>query len=112
MTATWTAEELERIGAAEELQMAPLGVDRAPRRPVPIWVVRAGADLYLRSWRGTAAGWFRAAQASHAARVREGGVERDVDLVEASDDVNDAVDAAYRVGRRPQRCTRASRRRC
>jgi hypothetical protein len=96
VTAAWTAEELERIGAAEELEMAPLGVDGAPRRPVPIWVVRAGAGPYVRSWRGTAGGWFRAAQASHAARVQAGGVERDVDLVEAGDDVNDAVDAAYR----------------
>jgi hypothetical protein len=96
VTAAWTAEELERIGAAEELQIAPLGADGAPRRPVPIWVVRVGADLYVRSWRGTAGGWFRAAQASHAARVRAVGVERDIDLVEASDDVNDAVDAAYR----------------
>ena len=26
MTAAWTAEELERIGAAEELQIAPLGL--------------------------------------------------------------------------------------
>jgi hypothetical protein len=96
VTSAWTADELERIGAAEELQMAPLDRDGAPRRPVPIWVVRAGADLYVRSWRGAAGGWFRAAQASHAARVRAGGVERDVDLVEASGDLNDAVDAAYR----------------
>ena len=89
-------QELERIGAAEELQMAPRGADGAPRPPLPIWVVRAGADLYVRSWRGTAGGWFRAVQASHAARVRAGGVERDVDLAEAGDEVNDAVDAAYR----------------
>ena len=81
---------------AEELQIAPLGADGAPRRAVPIWVVRAGGDLYVRSWRGSAGGWFRAAQASHAACVRAGGVERDVELVEAGDDVNDAVDAAYR----------------
>jgi hypothetical protein len=93
---TWTAEELERIGAAEELQIAPISADGAPRRRVPIWVVRAGADLYIRSWHGTAGGWFRAVQARHAARVRAGGIERDVDLVEAGDDVNDAVDAAYR----------------
>ena len=96
MTAAWTAEELEGIGAAEELEMAPLGADGAPRRAVLIWVVRAGADLYVRSWRGSAGGWFRAARASHTARVRAGGVEGDVELVEAGDDVNDAVDAAYR----------------
>ena len=96
MTATWTADELERIGAAEELQMAPLGADGLPRQSVPIWVVRAGANLYVRSWRGTAGGWYRTAHASHAARVRAGGVERDVELVEAGDDVDVAVDAAYR----------------
>ena len=96
MTAGWTPEELERIGAAEELEIAPLGADGAPRSRVPSWVVRAGGDLYIRSWRGTAGGWFRAAKASHAAHVRAGGVERDVELLEANDAVNDAVDAAYR----------------
>ncbi len=104
MTAGWTAEELERIDAAEELEIAPLGADRAPRRAVPVWVVRAGTDLYVRSWRGSAGGWFRAAQASHRARIRVAGVERDVALVEAGEDVNDAVDAAYRdkYGRYPR----------
>ena len=96
MTAAWTSEELERIGAAEELEIAPLRADGAPRSRVPIWVVRAGGDLYVRSWRGTGGGWFRAAKASHAAHVRAGGVERDVELLEASDAVNDAVDTAYR----------------
>ena len=96
MTAAWTAEELERIGTAEELQIAPLGADGAPRR--------RGADLgrpgRRRPLRALLARdrrrLVRAAQASHAARVRAGGVERDVDVVEAGDDVNDAVDAAYR----------------
>ncbi len=63
--ATWTADELERIAAAEELEMAPLRPDSTPRRPGPIWVVRVGDDLYVRSWRGTGGSWFRAAQATH-----------------------------------------------
>ncbi len=63
---------------------------------MPIWVVQAGANLSVRSWRGTAGGWFRAAQASRAARVRAAGVERYVVLLDAGDAVNDAVDAAYR----------------
>ena len=104
MTGTaWTPDELERIGDAEELQMAPLVADGAPRRPVPIWVVRAGEHLYVRSSRGTAGGWFRAAQASHAGHVRAGGVEKDVALIDAGGDLTDAVDAAYRAkyGRYP-----------
>ena len=94
--ATWTADELERISAAAELGMAPLRPDGTPRRPVPIWVVRVGDDVYVRSWRGTGGSWFRAAQAPHEARVRAGGLEKDVVLEDAGDDVNDAVDAAYR----------------
>jgi hypothetical protein len=96
VTAAWSAADLKRIGDAEELQIAPFGADGAPHRPVPIWVVRAGEGLYVRSWRGTAGGWFRVARASHAARVRAGDVERDVDLVDAGDEVNKVVDAAYR----------------
>ena len=46
MTAAWPVEELERIGAADDLQMAPLRVDGAPRRPVRIWVVRAGGEQH------------------------------------------------------------------
>ena len=101
--AGWTRDELERIGGAEELEMAALGADGTTRRPVPIWVVRAGEDLYVRSWRGTGGGWFRAARASRAGRIRAGGVEKDVALIDAGDDVNDAVDAAYRAkyGRYP-----------
>jgi hypothetical protein len=94
-TAGWTSEELERIGTSEELNMAPLAADGTERRTVPIWVVRAGDGLYVRSWRGAGGGWFRSARASHAARVRAGGIEKEVALLEAGDEVNDAVDAAY-----------------
>jgi hypothetical protein len=94
--ATWTPDDLERIGDAEELEIAPLRADGTARRAVPIWVVRAGEDLYVRSWRGTTGGWFRAARRSDKAHVSAGGVDADVALVDAGADVNDAVDAAYR----------------
>jgi hypothetical protein len=88
----WTSEELDRIGGADELEVMPL----RSRRPVTIWVVRDGDDLYVRSWRGRSGGWFRAAQAQGAGRISAGGVDKDVDFVGADDDVNDGVDAAYR----------------
>lgn len=59
-TSGWTSDELERIGATEELEITPLAADGTARRTVPIWVVRAGDELYVRSWRGTSGGWFRA----------------------------------------------------
>ena len=45
----WTSEELNAIGNAEELQIAPHRRDGTLHRPVPIWVVRVGDDLYVRS---------------------------------------------------------------
>jgi hypothetical protein len=38
----WTAEELDRIGAADELRIAVLRPDGSLRPATPIWVVRAG----------------------------------------------------------------------
>jgi hypothetical protein len=94
---TWTSDELDRIGAAEEVQIAPLRRDGTLRTPVTVWVVRVGDDLYVRSWRGHGGAWFRAAQASHAGRIRAGGIEKDVAFVEETDpSVNDRIDAAYR----------------
>ncbi|GIW04834.1 MAG: hypothetical protein KatS3mg059_1454 [Thermomicrobiales bacterium] len=41
--------------------------------------------------------WFRAAQASHAGRIRAGSIEREVTFVEEHDPAhNDRIDHAYR----------------
>jgi hypothetical protein len=51
MTAAhWTPDELNRISRAEELEIAPQRRDGSLRRPLPIWVVRVGDDLFVRSW--------------------------------------------------------------
>jgi hypothetical protein len=96
MTA-WTSDELAAIAAADELEVAPLRPDGTPRKPVTIWVVRDGDDLYVRSYRGRDSGWFRGTQASHEGRIRAGGVDKDVTFVDEADPgVNDQIDAAYR----------------
>jgi hypothetical protein len=92
---TWTNEELDRIGEAEELEIASVRRDGTLRKPVTIWVVRHGDDLYVRSVYGRTSAWFRGAQARHEGHIRAGGVEKDVRLVE-TDDLNDEIDAAYR----------------
>jgi hypothetical protein len=93
---TWTSDELDKIGRADELQIAPVRRDGTLRTPVTVWVVRLGDDLYVRSWRGRGGAWFRAAQASHEGRIRAGGVEKDVTFVEETDPgINDQIDAAY-----------------
>jgi hypothetical protein len=93
---TWTSSELNKIGTAEELQIAPLRADGTLRKPVIIWVVRVGDDLYVRSANGRTFAWFRGVQARHEGRIWAGGVEKDVTFVDvAAPDVNDQIDAAY-----------------
>jgi hypothetical protein len=62
---TWTSDELTQIGAAEELEIASVQRDGTLRKPVTIWVVRVGDDLYVRSVNGRTADWFRWTQARH-----------------------------------------------
>ena len=91
----WTSDELGRIEAADELQIASVRRDGGLRNPVTIWVVRLGDDVYVRSVHGRTSSWFRGAQDRHQAHIRAGGVEKDV-LLEGMDDRNDEIDAAYR----------------
>jgi hypothetical protein len=91
----WTSDELGKVGAAEELDLASVRRDGTLRPPVTMWVVRHGDDLYVRSVNGRTSSWFRGAQVRHEAHVEAGGVAKNVDLVE-TDDVNDELDAAYR----------------
>ncbi len=92
--ARWTSDELDRIGRAEELELASVREDSTLRRPVIMWVIRTGDDLYVRSVNGRGSAWFRSAQRRHEARIGAGGIEKDVSLVE-TDAANDEVDAAY-----------------
>lgn len=101
----WTSDELTKIGNAEELEIAPYRLDGTLRKPVTIWVVRAGDTLYVRSYKGRTSAWFRGVQARHDGRIWAGGVEKDVTFIEESDPaINDQIDAAYRTkyGRYPQ----------
>src|SRR5258708_34819910 len=55
---SWTKNDLGRIGVAEELQLASFKEDGTLRKPVTIWVVRVGDDLYVRAYRGRETAWF------------------------------------------------------
>lgn len=92
--ADWTSEELAAIGAAKELTLASARSDGTLRRPVTLWVVRNGEEVYVRSVLGRESSWFRGAQTIHQARIEAGAVEKDVDLVE-TEGRGDELDAAY-----------------
>ena len=91
----WTNDELNKIGAAEEIQLASLRRDGTLRNPVTIWVVRYGDDLYVRSVNGRKGAWFRSAQVLHEGRVCVGDVEKDVTFVDADPNINNQIDIAY-----------------
>ena len=92
----WTSDLLDKFGRAEEVQIASLRPDGKLRKPVTVWVVRVGDDLYVRSVRGRNSHWFRGVQERHEGRIRAGGAQQEITFVEADPDMNDEVDTAYR----------------
>jgi hypothetical protein len=91
----WTAEELDTIGAADELEIAALRPDGTLRPATTIWVVRVGDDLYVRSYRGRGGGWFGSVLRHPEGRLRAGGVTREVAFQEPGDADHAAIDHAY-----------------
>jgi len=92
----WTRDELDKIGKADELKIITLRHDGTSRKPVTIWVVRHGDDLYVRSGYGDRAAWYRCTQQRPDGRIIAGGIEKDVRFEEADPALNDPIDAAYR----------------
>jgi hypothetical protein len=98
MTATWTPEELQRIGAAHELEIASRRADGTLRGWVPIWVVSTGGQVYVRTWYRRDTGWFGQVLTARRARIRVPGLESDVaveDVGESTPDLRAEIDAAY-----------------
>jgi hypothetical protein len=67
-----STDELDRIGGAEELQIAARRRDGSLRPPVPIWSVRVDDELFVRSWRGAGGSWYRTAAATHEGHISAG----------------------------------------
>ena len=99
MPSLWTPDDLRRIGSADELRIAVKRADGTPRRGLPIWVVCAGEQVYVRTWYRRSTGWFAHVLESHRAGIRVPGLEADVAVEEVAagpDQLRREVDAAYR----------------
>jgi hypothetical protein len=92
----WTTADLESIGSADELGIATRRPDGSLRAYVPVWVVRVGDELFVRSWRGQAGAWYRHARQRPGGRIRAGGSERDVIFQPPDSAPEEAIDQAYR----------------
>ena len=92
---TWSPDELDRIGRAEELEIASRRPDGSLRSFVTIWMVRVGDDLFVRSAHGRENPWFRRAVESGEGRVRAGGLERDVAFEAGHPALASAITAAF-----------------
>lgn len=90
---TWTPEDLRTLGDASEIRIATLRADGTARRALPVWVVRVGDDLYVRSYNGAGGSWFQQVTRHPYARIAAGGVQADVRLTPAP--LADHVDEAY-----------------
>ena len=99
MTVPWSPDELQRIDRAEELRIATERADGTLRRDVPIWVVSAGGQVYVRTWYRRDDGWFGHAVNSRRARIEIASLEADVAVEDIGDDksgLRARIDAAYR----------------
>jgi hypothetical protein len=94
----WTTDELATLDDADELKVAGRRSDGSYRKPVIVWMVRLGDDVFTRSVNGPDAAWYRGVRAEHEGRVSVDGLDKDVAFVDvdAADPINASLDAAYR----------------
>ncbi|ADG77412.1 hypothetical protein TPAU25S_02258 [Tsukamurella paurometabola] len=86
----------DALGTTQEIEISSYRKDGTLRHWVPIWTVRVGDDIYIRSAFGVDGGWYKWAKIKGIGRVRIGGMEADVALIpDTTDDVQQQVDAGF-----------------
>ncbi|MGN8552488.1 UNVERIFIED_CONTAM: DUF2255 family protein [Microbacterium sp. SLM126] len=96
MSPTWPAEQLRALDDAIEIEVSAPRRDGAAGPWVRIWVVVAGGEVFVRTWRRRATGWYGGAVRSGSARIRVAGAAIDVTVEVVGDENAVVVDSAYR----------------
>jgi len=94
--ADWNPTELERISSEREIEVSSLREDGALTKPVTIWAVRVEEELYVRSVRGAAGGWFKAAEQRHEGRIEADSTAVDVTFEDVPHHLDAEIDEAYK----------------
>lgn len=92
----WTNDRLSQIGDADHLLVVTRRPDGTMRKPVPVWVVRVGNDLFIRPVRGRYSSWYRGTQARRDGQIRVDETEQEILFELADPALGDAIDTAYR----------------
>lgn len=95
--ADWNPTQLERISSEREIEISSLREDGALTKPVTIWAVRVEEELYVRSVRGDAGGWFKAAEQRHEGRIEADETAVDVTFEDVPHHLDAEIDEAYQV---------------
>ena len=93
----WPTEELQRIGDADDLHIAPFREDGVTYgTPTWIWSVAVGDAIYVRGYNGTKSRWYQAALRQKAGRIVAAGMTKEVTFEGVEGSINDSIDDGYR----------------
>lgn len=90
----WNTAELTRLHDVVEILITPApsgGVEHPGRL---VWVLEIDGRVFVRSWKGPNAVWYRDALRTHRAHIAGGEIDVAVALQD-SHDVDELVDAAF-----------------
>ena len=91
----WTRDDLERYSTPDELHISSRRDDGSFSRPVTIWMVAVGDDLYARSVHGSDVPWYQAVKNRAVGRITVNGSTRDVRFEAPIQSGLDEIDQAY-----------------
>lgn len=95
----WDSDVLAHLASAKEVDITPVDADGTRRDARTIWSIGVDGALYVRSWKGRGAVWFRDVLETGRGEVAVtgGGVSQPVTIeeVEVEDPVQAAISATF-----------------
>ena len=93
----FTADELQKIDKADDLQIAPFREDgKTYGTPTWIWEVVVDNNLYVRAYSGVNSRWYKSALQQKAGRIIAAGMTKEVAFEPVKGDINNLIDEAYK----------------